>query len=230
MDGVLFDDKNLHFEALNTALGEEFSISMDLHLSKFDGLQTRKKLEILSKDHGLPKDLHEKVWKDKQEETIKLLSSVDKHERLISVLSDLQKRGFVLGVCSNSVRKTVLKVLSNMGIMGFMDVVLSNDDVRNAKPHPEIYWKAMSLLGVVPENTLIIEDSPTGLLAAHRSGAHVHRVKNPDGVTVDNLIRKVDSICSDPSVSSTSPKWDDQTLNVVIPPEDLRYFLDSKSS
>lgn len=217
MDGVLFDDKNLHYEALNTALGNEFAISMDLHISKFDGLQTRKKLEILSNDYGFPKDLHEKVWREKQDETVRLLSKVGKHERLVSVLSELQRRGFVLGVCSNSVRKTVLKVLSNMGLMGFMDVVLSNDDVRNAKPHPEIYWKAMSLLGVVPENTLIVEDSPTGLLAAHRSGAHVHRVKNPDDIVVDNLVYKVESICNDSSISNTSPKWDDQTLNVVIP-------------
>lgn len=194
MDGVLFDDKDLHYEALNVALGDKYAISKDLHISIFDGLQTRKKLEILSKDYGLPESLHEEIWKKKQEQTIIGLSSVSKHERLIDVLKKLQENGYTLGVCSNSVRKTVFKVLSNMGLMGFLDIVLSNDDVKNAKPHPEIYWKAISSLGSLPEETLIVEDSQIGILAAKRSGAYFHRVQNPDDVTFENIREKIKSL------------------------------------
>ena len=215
MDGVLFDDKDIHYEALNLALGEKYSISKDLHISTFDGLQTRKKLEILSRDYGLPENLHQEIWRKKQEQTILSLSNVGNHERLVGVLKSLQESGFILGVCSNSVRKTVLKVLSNMGLMGFLDIVLSNDDVRNAKPHPEIYWKAISSLYSLPEETLIVEDSPTGLLAAQRSGSHVYRVKNPDDVTFNNIMGKINSIGSN-NISKVR-KWEDKSLNIVIP-------------
>ena len=42
-----------------------------------------------------------------------------------------------------------------------------------------MYWKAISMMGCLPEETLIVEDSPYGLLAASRSKSHILRVKNP---------------------------------------------------
>ena len=38
-------------------------------------------------------------------------------------------------------QKTVLTVLSKLGLMEYMDLVISNEDVKNSKPHPEMYWK-----------------------------------------------------------------------------------------
>ncbi len=198
MDGVLFDDKDVHYECLNIALGEKYSIPYDLHLSAFDGLQTRKKLQILTEKYGLPENLHDKVWKDKQAETIKRLVNLGKDQRLCDVFSELHSAGYKLGVCSNSVRKTVLMVLSNLGIMKYLDIVFSNDDVLNPKPHPEMYWKAMSGLRTIPENVLILEDSPNGLKAAHRSGANVLWVKDPSGVTLDKILEKINSINQNP--------------------------------
>lgn len=44
LDGVLVDMKNIHFDALNESLGEDYSISWEEHLSIYDGLKTNKKL------------------------------------------------------------------------------------------------------------------------------------------------------------------------------------------
>ena len=55
MDGVLIDAREWHYDALNQALNHfGFHISLESHLSTFDGLPTRKKLEILSKSVNLP--------------------------------------------------------------------------------------------------------------------------------------------------------------------------------
>ena len=81
-------------------------------------------------------------------------------------MSKLVYDGYKISVCSNSIRKTVLTVLSKLGIMEYMDLIISNEDVKNSKPHPEMYWKAMSVMSCLPEETMIIEDSPYGLLAA----------------------------------------------------------------
>ena len=59
MDGVLIDAKDWHYEALNRALKLfGYNISRYDHLVTFDGLPTRKKLEMLTREHGLPPSLH----------------------------------------------------------------------------------------------------------------------------------------------------------------------------
>jgi HAD superfamily hydrolase (TIGR01509 family) len=89
-----------------------------------------------------------------------------------------------LAVASNSIRKTVITVLAKLGIVEYMDLIISNEDVVNSKPHPEMYWTAMSKMKCLPEETLIVEDSPYGLLAAARSKSYILRVKNPQEVTL----------------------------------------------
>jgi len=215
LDGVLVEAKNLHFEALNKALGKEYAISWKEHLSKYDGLKTNQKLEMLSKEKGLPVELHSKVWEDKQKYTLEELRALKPNQTLQSVMSALSEDGFKLAVCSNSIRKTVLTVLSKLGIMEFMDLVISNEDVKNSKPHPEMYWKAISMMSCLPEETLIIEDSPYGLLAASRSKSHILRVKNPKEVTYTNIFSKLTEI--EKGYTMKAPAWRDENLNVLIP-------------
>lgn len=52
-------------------------------------------------------------------------------------------------------------------------ILVTADDVANGKPHPEPYLKAAGLLGVKPEECLVIEDAPAGIRAAHAGGMKV---------------------------------------------------------
>ena len=99
--------------------------------------------------------------------------------------------------------------------MEYMDLVISNEDVQNSKPHPEMYWKAISKMSCLPEETLIIEDSPYGLLAASRSKSHILRVKNTHDVTYENISKKLNEINKGKQMKR--PAWRDETLNVLIP-------------
>ena len=74
LDGVLVEAKEIHYEALNEALGEKYIITWGEHLSRYDGLKTSQKLEMLTKDKGLPINLYEEVWINKQKLTIDLMS------------------------------------------------------------------------------------------------------------------------------------------------------------
>ena len=81
LDGVLIDSKDLHFESLNMALkeiDEKFLISRDEHVSIYDGLNTSKKLELLSKLKKFPKSHHQTVWDLKQAITVKLIKEFKK--------------------------------------------------------------------------------------------------------------------------------------------------------
>ena len=215
LDGVLVEAKNLHYEALNKALGEKYSISWKEHLSKYDGLKTNQKLEMLTQVKGLPVELHSQIWEKKQKFTLEELRNLKPDGVLLSVMNALVDGGYKIAVCSNSIRKTVLTVLSKLGLMEFMDYIISNEDVQNSKPHPEMYWRAISKMGCLPEETLIVEDSPYGLLAASRSKAHILRVKNPSEVTPTNVFRRIEEIEKGKIMST--PKWADKKLNVLIP-------------
>jgi len=215
LDGVLVEAKNIHYNALNQALGKDYAISWNEHLSVYDGLKTNQKLEMLTERKGLPTELHSEIWESKQKHTLQMLKELQPDETLQSVMNSLVECGYKIAVCSNSIRKTVLTVLSKLGIMEFMDLVISNEDVKNSKPHPEMYWKAISMMSCLPEETLIVEDSPYGLLAASRSKSHVLRVTKPQDVTYDNIFNKLTEI--EKGQIMKSPAWRDNKLNVLIP-------------
>ena len=212
LDGVLVEAKQIHYDALNEALGEKYSISWDEHLSVYDGLKTNQKLDMLTQHKGLPEKSHYKIWSDKQKYTLEALSNLQPNYQLQVCMDNLISNGYKLAVCSNSIRKTVLTVLSKFDIIDRFDLILSNEDVKNSKPHPEMYWKAMSMMGCLPEETLIVEDSPYGLLAASRSKAHVMRVGSPKEVTYININKYLNK-----EKMNSTPKWKNDKLNVLIP-------------
>jgi len=109
----------------------------------------------------------------------------------------------------------VLTVLAKLGLIEYLDLIISNEDVTNSKPHPEMYWKAISTMSMLPEETLIVEDSPYGLLAAARSKSYILRVKNPKEVTYNNIMNKIDTI--DNGEQQAIPAWRDENLTVLIP-------------
>ena len=193
LDGVLVEAKTIHFDALNKALGS-YAIDWNEHLSIYDGLKTNQKLQILTDKKELPKHLHQSIWDKKQQYTLQALRALKSNNNLQQLMHVLNEKEYKIAVCSNSIRKTVLTVLSKLGIMEYMDYIISNEDVQNSKPHPEMYWKAISKMGCLPEETVIVEDSPYGLLAAARSKAHILRVKNPKEVTINNITKKLKQI------------------------------------
>jgi HAD superfamily hydrolase (TIGR01509 family) len=214
LDGVLVEAKNIHYESFNRALGQ-YAITWEEHLSIYDGLKTNQKLDILHERKGLPKESFKRIWEDKQKYTLESLHKLNPSTQLQVCMDLLISQGYKIGVCSNSIRKTVLTVLSKFNIIDKFDLILSNEDVKNSKPHPEIYWKAISEIGVLPEETLIVEDSPYGLLAASRSNSHILRVNTPKDVTFDNINKKINEIKQEYRMSS--PQWTNDKLNIIIP-------------
>ena len=159
LDGVLIDSKDHHYEALNQALGTEYAISREDHVSTYDGLPTIDKLKLLTKNKGLPADRYEQIWKDKQTNTLKIFSEcVAKDYELMGYFQQLVDSGYKFAVASNSIRNTVKIILLRLGLLEFIDVYISNEDVVRNKPFPSMYWKCMMTLGALPDDTVILED------------------------------------------------------------------------
>jgi HAD superfamily hydrolase (TIGR01509 family) len=201
MDGVLIDAREWHYEALNRALALlGYEISRYEHLSTYDGLPTSRKLQMLSVERGLPAQLHAFLNGLKQQYTMEYVATTCKpvfhHEY---ALARLKAKGYHLGVASNSVRATVTEMMQRSNLFGYLDVLISNEDVSRAKPDPEMYRLAMERLGVRPEETLVVEDNENGVKAATSAGAHVLVVGGPDDVTLDAVEARIAAVESAPA-------------------------------
>lgn len=219
LDGVLVDAKEIHYESLNRALSEineDYVISREQHMTVYDGLPTKDKLERLSKDKGLDKKHHQQIWQRKQELTASVIKDkLPFDERLRSVLQSLKNDGYKIYVCSNSIRESLKLMLYKTGLIEFVDYYMANDDVDQAKPHPEIYLRAMVHAGVKPSETLIVEDSYHGRQAAIDSGGYLCGVENPSDVTYDKLSKQVKEIFN--KNKTKTDKWDGEDFNILVP-------------
>jgi HAD superfamily hydrolase (TIGR01509 family) len=216
LDGVLVDIKNAHYNALNSAIeniaGKQYTISYDEHLSVYDGLKTCQKLDILTKEKQLDINLHKDIWNKKQELTFDEIKKIEPSSEIKKILEYVKKQNVFVACCSNSIKKTIHLCLSKLDIIEYFDIIISNEDVKLSKPYPEIYWKAMIAAAATPEETLIVEDSPVGLLGAFRTGAKILRVKNTKDLILDKFLIEYNI-----NNMKTIPTWKDTKLNVVIP-------------
>ena len=215
LDGVLIDSKEYHFKALNLALGEEYKISREEHLSEYDGLPTLDKLKLLSKNKGLPTNKFDQIWKDKQSYTLDIFkNSISKDYELMKYFQQLVDSNFKIAVASNSIRNTVKIILLKLGILEFVDIYVSNEDVLRNKPYPEMYWKCMIALGAIPDNTVIIEDSIVGRQGALDSKSHLIPIENRSDLN-QSKIDQIKNLLNKNKKKKVS--WENKSMNVLIP-------------
>jgi HAD superfamily hydrolase (TIGR01509 family) len=193
MDGVLINAKEWHYEALNRAL-ELFGLQISRfdHLTTFNGLPTRRKLEILTLERGLPRELHFFINELKQKYTMELICTKCRplfaHEY---ALSKLKANGYFIAVCSNSIRQTVDAMMERANLAQYLDFVVSNSEVVQGKPSPEMYQKAMAYFNVEPSECLIVEDNENGIRAAKAAGGNLLVVRDVTEVNLANIMARV---------------------------------------
>lgn len=217
LDGVLIESRELHFESLNTALAKvdhKYVITREEHLSKFDGLSTTKKLEMLSQSRGLDRKFFDQIWNDKQTATFELIKQIPQNDNLRQLFAVVKEQGIKIAVASNSIRETVKLALLSVGVMEYVDYYVSNEDVKRPKPFPEMYWRCMTELNAIPKSTVIIEDSHIGRQAAIDSGAHLVPVTDSADLTEDKITEAIDILNG---VTKKKIPWRNKKMNVLIP-------------
>lgn len=199
MDGVLIEAKDWHYDALNRALNLfGYNISRYDHLTKFDGLPTKDKLNMLSTEYSLPDELHSFINEMKQYYTMEIVHTHCKpmfiHEY---ALSKLKSEGYKLAVASNSIKNSVVTMMKKACLSDYLEIMLSNEDVHKGKPDPEIYMTVISKLGLLPEECVVIEDNENGIRAARAAGANVLTVDEVTDVNYKNIksfISKIENV------------------------------------
>lgn len=221
LDGTIVDSRSLHYEALNRALESvdvKYKISLEDHLSRYDGRPTSVKLDMLTKEKGLPKELHSAVWQRKQSMTFDIIrEKVGKDERICNILRELKSRGYILYCASNSIWKTMALMLQQKGFLDHFDYFLSNEDVLLPKPNPQMYMQSIMRAGVSPRETLILEDSDIGRTAALLSGAHLCPIENPSDLTLEKILCHIEMAEVQNEKNEPEVRANNKNLTIVVP-------------
>lgn len=171
LDGVLTDTETLFINAINHLLVEEKMIKLTFQESKLvvglDNDSIWKKLNEL-RGLNLSRDEYTRrvdfLARDLFESNLKPIPGA------VRFLEQVKERSIPLGLATSADRDRADIRLNLLGVKDLFDVIITRDDVSNAKPSPEIYILAAKKLQLNPENCLAIEDSLVGLSAAKNAG------------------------------------------------------------
>lgn len=98
---------------------------------------------------------------------------------VISTLQNLRAKGIPISVASSSPKRLISSVLQALDIEVFFNEVCSAETEEYGKPHPAVFINCAKKMNIKPEECLIIEDSPAGVIAGLASKARVVAVPEP---------------------------------------------------
>ncbi len=182
MDGTIVNTEPLHakagfslLQAMNLAITPEEMVKRFYGVSDYDVIHT-----LFPKMSD--QEIHAHI-DQKNNLLIQALADLKESEKnsfitpgLFDFLNYLLKNNFKMAVVSASEDAVVKATLETFGINKIIKLGLGRNQTSKTKPFPDPYLNAMDKLTSVPHNTLIFEDSPTGLKSAENSKAHVIRI------------------------------------------------------
>lgn len=170
MDGTLLDTEMVFKQIVwdvSTELG--FEMTDDIHHAMVGSShETTNRLLVEAYGVSFPYTIFDEkcrvLMKQKMSEVVPVKAGV--HE----LLAELKARRIPAAVATSSRAPHALGHLGGAGILSMFEAVVTRDDVINPKPHPEPYLLAASRLGIDPLLCIAVEDSHTGVRAAHAAG------------------------------------------------------------
>lgn len=98
------------------------------------------------------------------------------NKKLLELIYSFHQLGAKTAIASTARKENLMNAVNYLNIAHYFDLIYAGEDVKQSKPSPEIYLKAMNALGNNPEEVLIFEDSLVGFQAAKASGANYIQV------------------------------------------------------
>lgn len=173
LDGVIVDTARYHFLAwkrLTDQLGIKFTEEDNERLK---GVSRMASLEIILEigERQLDEKLKLEYATLKNSWYVDYITNMTPEEILpgcLDFIKELRNAGIRVAVGSAS--KNTPTILERVGILKLFDAVADGNNVKNAKPDPEVFLKAAELLGVKPEECVVFEDAAAGVQAARNAG------------------------------------------------------------
>lgn len=171
MDGILFDTERLCMDSWVAVAKEDDLPDMENIFPRCIGGNANDSKKIVLEAYGQDFDYDtfrrkasDWFWAYIEQNGLPVMDGV--HE----ILEWLKREGFIIGLASSTKRSTVENHLEEAGIRDYFQAIVTGDMVEHSKPLPDIYVLACRELGVKPDETYAIEDSPNGIRSAHAAG------------------------------------------------------------
>ncbi len=188
MDGVLLDTESI-CDVTWKAAAEEMGLSgMEKALDSCRGTNRNDSMRILRGFYG--KDFDAMAFISRTSEIFQKIASREGIKLMPYARECLEglKGNFRLALASSTRGARVREELEHTGLIDFFETITTGDMVEHSKPDPLIYIKSANSLGLEPCDCMAVEDSPNGLLSAHRAG--MMTVMIPDRIQPDEDIKK----------------------------------------
>lgn len=168
LDGTLIDSIDLIFRAYRHTAERHLSISPpDSVWREGLGMPLRQQLSAVSEDPNL---IEAMVATYREYHFAHHEESVKAYPEMVDVVAALAGRGARLGVVTSKLRSGAERGLVAAGLLEFFHTIVSADDVRRHKPHPEPVFVALERLGVDAGDAVFIGDSPHDIAAGREAG------------------------------------------------------------
>lgn len=178
LDGVIVDSEPNYFHAYKRILSR-YGITLEFgyFAQKMIGISTDQVLARVSNDFGV--SFNTALLEDEKDRLCRRMACRDPRPNLqVISLVRVLKGQCPIAVASGSKLVAINTILGALNLIGLFDVVVSREDVQQAKPHPAIFLMAAERLSAVPESCVVIEDSCPGIEAARRAGMSVIAIRS----------------------------------------------------
>lgn len=179
MDGVIIDSEPIHFE-VDIQTMREFGVNISIdELNKYVGTTNEYMLNDLKNKYKIKKSFEE-MLEYKMELTIRKIKEA-KISAILGIpelLISLKSKNIKTAIGSSSPKELINTVIEKFKLEKYFECIVSGDDVKEGKPKPDIYLEVSKIIGVAPEECIVIEDSRNGVLAAKNAGMKCIGFKN----------------------------------------------------
>lgn len=173
LDGTLFDTEMVNYYSYQKAIEEQgYNLSYEEFKDKCIGRQFN---DFIVDIIPYKKEVYSIIHKRKKELYKSFLSKARVNNHLIEIAS-LMKSKYHIAIVTTASKQNVNDILTEFKLNDFFDYVLTGEDVKNNKPDPECYFKAIEHFKVKIEDVIIFEDSLPGIEAASKTGASIFLV------------------------------------------------------
>lgn len=184
MDGVIIDSETHYLRLEKDFLSRLGIYAEDNILQNYMGTPFANYFPILAKKYGSSKSTDEA-----KEEYIKFIKELyADHVQLTPGLKEVFKelnKDYKFALATSTVEVLASTALNRFSLVNFFKVRVHGDDIKNGKPDPEIFLKALSDLGFEKDETVVIEDSLNGIKAGKEAGMKVIAFKASHNKDID---------------------------------------------
>lgn len=176
LDGVICFTDHYHYLAWK-ALADSLGIPFDEKKNdRLRGVSRMASLEIVLEAYDGPELTQEEksALADRKNalyrKYLQSMTTADLTDEVRDTLNALREKGLKLAVGSSS--KNTPLILERIGLAGFFDAVSDGNNITRSKPDPQVFTMAAEMLGLTPEQCLVVEDAEAGIQAAAAGGFH----------------------------------------------------------